>query len=145
MSIENRLRTSLRVWHRDASVERLSELLGRAPQYFGVKGAIRGRTRDSSVTSTWHHNYWCADFARGDSLEERVDEVLDAIAVGGRDVEFKALMAQDGAGASLDAYLYLTRNVVLHLDAERLGKLAEFGIELAFDLAPGSITVGSSA
>ena len=80
MSIENRLRTCLRVWHPEVPLEELSELLGRPPQNFGVRGTVLGRTRDSSLVSTWQHNYWGADFTRGDDLEDRVDEVFDALA-----------------------------------------------------------------
>ena len=134
-SIENRLRTCLRVWHPAVSLEELSKLLGRQPQNFGIKGTVRGRTRDPALTSTWKYNYWCADFMCGDTLEDRVDEVLEAI--GSRACEFMRLVRDPGAGAGLDAYLYLTKNAVISLDAERLGRLGELGIELAFDLAPG--------
>jgi hypothetical protein len=137
MSIENRLRTCLRVRHPEVPLEELSELLGRPPQNFGVKGAIRGRTRDNSLVSTWKHNYWCADFTRGDDLEERVDEVFEAL--GSRADTFMRLMRETGAGAGLDVYLYLTKNVTLSLDAPRLARLGELGIELGFDLAPGAV------
>ena len=131
MSIEAQLRTSLQVWHPDATVEEISDLLSRAPAYFGEKGTSR-RTSHAPHLADWTTNYWSADYTRGEDLEARIGEMFDDL--GDRAGRLATLLAHGGR-ACFTGYLLVTKSTVLDVSPATLRKLGELGIELALDLA----------
>lgn len=132
MSIEGKLRTSLQVWHPDATVAEISAVLGRSPSYFGEKGTSRGTSHGRRLAD-WTTNYWSSDYTRGEDLEARISELFDDL--GDRADRMAAILARGGR-ACFAVYLVVLTSTVLDVSPATLRKLGELGIELAFDLAP---------
>lgn len=131
MSIEGQLRTSLQVWHPDATVAEISALLGRSPAYFGEKGTSRGTSHGRRLAD-WTTNYWSADYTRGEDLEARIAEMFDGL---GDRVDRLASLLAHGGRACFAVYFVVGKSTVLEVSPATMKKLGELGIELAFDLA----------
>lgn len=118
--------TSLQLWHPSLSVQELSELVGCVPEVVKHLGEPRGVIRGQPTKARMRENYISVPFTRGETLEERVEELIETL-LPQSDVFGAKMMS---GRASFSAYFDAIDGISFALSPARLRQIGEWNIEL---------------
>jgi hypothetical protein len=129
---------SLRIRHPTRSLDDLGVELNLTPSRVSQAGAPRTSLRGAPLSGVYAENFWTASILEGaltdrdlaaaitvvlDQLSPKMDFLLGLVASGGRSELFIGWFFDDGNSGDV-------------LDHKLLGRLAEFKIDLSFDVYP---------
>ena len=133
---------SLRIRHPRIEPAEITRRLGMEPQHFWRAGEQRRDAQGAAVGGSYHESLWmCALMARPELASDLIgveSELLHAIGVLRRSLDFLQSLRDTGGVAELHVSLFARQEFRLELPAELLASLGQMGIAMALEVNPHS-------